>query len=84
MGNDITGVGRHLRRLREQAGLSQSEVARRSGLRREVVCALESGRHDPRISTIRRHCDATGARVFIGLPESEHADKPTILTSKAG
>lgn len=82
MGNDITGVGRHLRRLREQAAMNQTEVARRSGLRREVVSTLEGGRHDPRISTIRRYCDAIGARVYIGRPDLV-TDEGADLTAKA-
>ncbi|MEV6646043.1 helix-turn-helix domain-containing protein [Amycolatopsis sp. NPDC051371] len=67
MANDTTGVGRHLRMLREQAGLTQTEAAHRAGLTREAVCAIDNGRHDPRMSTIRRYCDAIGARVYIGL-----------------
>ncbi|WIY05451.1 helix-turn-helix domain-containing protein [Amycolatopsis mongoliensis] len=67
MANDTTGVGRHLRMLREQAGLTQTEAALRAGLTREAVCAIDNGRHDPRMSTIRRYCDAIGARVYIGL-----------------
>lgn len=67
MANDVTGIGRYLRGLREETGLSQTETAFRAGLTREAVCALENGRHDPRMSTIRRYCDAIGARMFIGM-----------------
>jgi transcriptional regulator with XRE-family HTH domain len=35
--------GERLKRLRELAGLSQSELARRSGVRRPIINMLESG-----------------------------------------
>jgi transcriptional regulator with XRE-family HTH domain len=36
--------GERLRRLRELAGLSQSELARRSGIHRPIITMLENGR----------------------------------------
>ncbi len=74
MSNDVTGVGRHLRRLREQTGISQTSAAHRAGLTREAACALENGRHDPKMSTVRRYADAIGARVYIGLAEGQEAE----------
>ena len=64
------GVGAWLRTLREQAGLSQVEVARRMGYERSWVCHLERGSYDPRLSTVMRYCDAIGARIHIGLDEN--------------
>lgn len=49
-GRDRTGIGAHLRALREQTPLTQTE----------------GGRRDPRMSTIRRICDVLGARIHIG------------------
>jgi transcriptional regulator with XRE-family HTH domain/molybdate-binding protein len=42
-------VGAQVRRRRRAAGLSQAEVAARSGVSRQAVSALESGRHLPRV-----------------------------------
>lgn len=61
------GVGAWLRQLREQAGLSQIEVARRMGCERSWICHLERGSYDPRLSTIMRYGDAIGAHIHIGL-----------------
>ncbi|WP_397209426.1 helix-turn-helix transcriptional regulator, partial [Nocardioides sp.] len=39
-------LGRRVRTLRAQAGLTQVEVAQRLGMSRFTVMSLESGRHD--------------------------------------
>lgn len=43
----LAQLGRRLRRLRERAGLSLSELARRAGLSRRYVTELEAGRANP-------------------------------------
>lgn len=47
-------AGARLRMLREQRGCSQAELARRSGVRRTYLIALERGQHDPTLDTLRR------------------------------
>ena len=51
MGGDL---GTNLRRAREQAGLTQEEVAERSGVHATEVSRIEAGKRDPRISTMKR------------------------------
>ena len=41
--------------LREQAGLTQSQVAARMGTTQPVIARLEAGGRDPRLSTIERY-----------------------------
>lgn len=59
-----------LRRLRTQAGLSQSALAERAGLSPEAISLLERGRRSPRLTTIRLLAtalllsDAERARLF--------------------
>lgn len=43
-----------VRRLRETAGLSQAELARRAGLSRSLICEIESGRRGITPSTRAR------------------------------
>lgn len=62
-----SGVGAWMKQLREQAGLSQAEVARRMGIDPGYVWQVEHGYKDLRISTILRYGDAIGARIHIGL-----------------
>jgi transcriptional regulator with XRE-family HTH domain len=45
---------RRLIEEREAAGLSQSELARRSGVRPETINRLEKGRHSPDTATLTK------------------------------
>ncbi len=56
---------------RNQAGLSQADVARRMGTQVPSISRLESGggdkRHSPSISTLRRYAAAVGCRLVVRL-----------------
>jgi transcriptional regulator with XRE-family HTH domain len=55
----VPGVlGRNLRRARKRAGLTQEEVAERSGVHATEVSRIEAGKRDPRISTMERLAEA--------------------------
>lgn len=69
-----SGVGARLQQLREDAGLTQAEVARRMGTDPANVWQIEHGRMDPRLSTVLRFAAALGARVHIGLINPAHAE----------
>jgi transcriptional regulator with XRE-family HTH domain len=48
----VTHFSTRLREARERLGLSQEEVARRSGVHPTEVSRIEAGKRDPRISTL--------------------------------
>ena len=50
-GAELAGFGRRVRSLREDAGLSQSKLARRSGIDRPSLHRLKAGRLDVRVTT---------------------------------
>jgi transcriptional regulator with XRE-family HTH domain len=52
-----------LRARREARGLSQAELSRRAGVRRTHIVALEQGKHDPALLTLRRLADGLGMDV---------------------
>jgi len=57
---------RRLIQERESAGLSQSELARRAGLRPETINRLEKGKHSPDTATvakITRALRASGVKI---------------------
>ncbi len=64
-------VGPELRRLRKAAGMTQLQVALRSGMHRPIVARIEAGRHAPDIATIKRYCSAVGQPMRVVL---EHVD----------
>jgi transcriptional regulator with XRE-family HTH domain len=68
------GVGAWLAELRNEAKLSQAEVARRMGIDPGYVWQLEAGWMDFRMSTLARYTDALGAQVHIGLVDQAHTD----------
>lgn len=62
---------RELLHARQQAGLSQDEVARRMGTQRPAVTRIETSlatsRHSPSLSTLRKYAAAVGCRLEVHL-----------------
>lgn len=60
-----------LLKARQQAELTQAEVAKRMGTKTPVVAHLEAGsgmkRHAPSIATLRKYAEAVGCRLEIKL-----------------
>lgn len=54
-------------RARTEAGLTQAEVAARTGTTQSAVARLESGssKHSPSIATLQRYAGALGCRVEV-------------------
>ena len=53
--------------VRNRAGLTQEELARKIGTTQPVVARLESGRSRPSMRTLERLADATGSRLLISF-----------------
>lgn len=47
-------LGTNLREARERLGLTQEEVAHRSGVHATEVSRIEAGKRDPKVSTLER------------------------------
>jgi transcriptional regulator with XRE-family HTH domain len=54
-----------LRQARQRAGLSQAELARRSGVSRSVLSVYESGRREPSSEALARILAAAGFRLGL-------------------
>ena len=61
--------------VRNRAGLTQEELARKMGTTQPVVARLESGRVRPSMRTLERLAEATGSRLLISF-EPRHAKQP--------
>ena len=57
--------------VRNRAGLTQEELARRMGTTQPVVARLESGRTRPSMRTLERLAKATGSRLLISFAPLE-------------
>ena len=64
----MESFGQLLRRARTAAGMSQSDVATRSGVARPNVNAYEADRREPRFGNAMALLEATGARLGIEPP----------------
>ena len=53
--------------VRNRAGLTQRELARKMGTTQPVVARLESGRSRPSMRTLERLAKATGSRLRISF-----------------
>ena len=64
---------RMMLRARQEAGLSQADVAERMGTKREAVARLESslasGKHSPSIATLQKYARAVGQRIEVRFVE---------------
>jgi ribosome-binding protein aMBF1 (putative translation factor) len=60
-----------LRALREQQGLSISDVAQRTGMDEATISRLENGNLDPAVATITQYAKALGKRLVVNLVDAE-------------
>ncbi len=58
-------LGAALRHYRQQAGLSQAELAERAGLNRTYLSALEQGRETEQVKRILRLLKQLGVRMTL-------------------
>jgi ribosome-binding protein aMBF1 (putative translation factor) len=56
-------VGKKIRKLRQDRGWTQFELAKRSCLPQSHICRLEKGKHSPSFLTIDRLAEALGVAV---------------------
>lgn len=68
------GLGRALREIREERGLSQEDVAHRADLHPTWLSHLESGRNNPAWGTVRRVCRALDVSLAELAARAERLD----------
>jgi DNA-binding XRE family transcriptional regulator len=66
---DGVRLGQRLRELRVAAGLTQAELARRTGIHRPNIARVEAGRHTPSLETLARLATAIGVPTTSVLAE---------------
>jgi transcriptional regulator with XRE-family HTH domain len=69
-------LGRVLRHMRESRGLTQQQLARRTGLTQPAISRMEKGfsRHAPTIETLTRYMHGCNRKLLIGAGTSIVAD----------
>lgn len=69
-------VGAQLQVAREQAGMTQQQVAERMGTQKSAISRLENNAGDVRLSTLQRYAEAVGRRLVIEVAALEEEAKP--------
>lgn len=64
---DAALLGKELARARAKNDLSQQELARRSGVRQEVISRIERGKANPTAKTLKALATAMGAELKISF-----------------
>jgi len=68
-------IGERLKRLRELAGLSQNELAKRAGVHRPTISELEAGRQqDVTVSVAKRLARALGVDLTMLVGKEDEPD----------
>lgn len=66
-------AGKLMRQIRQDSGLKQIELARRSGIPSSVLSAYEHGGRQPAVSAMARIAGAAGLELRVG-PSSNQAE----------
>src|SRR5688572_29604980 len=59
----VRGAVLKILKIRKQRGLTQAELAERSGVSQQHIAKIERAKLDPKLSTLRRVADALGCEV---------------------
>jgi transcriptional regulator with XRE-family HTH domain len=71
-------AGSTLKGARTRAALTQRELAARTGVAQPTIARIESGRADPRISTLDLLLSACGERLAVEFDRSPGIDRSQI------
>ena len=67
---------REMLKAREDAGLTQAEIAKRMGTKAPSITRLESsltsGKHSPSVATLKKYAEAVGCQLEIRLWRNQH------------
>lgn len=70
-------IGVVLRQAREEAGLTQEELAARLETKKSAISRIENHAGDIRLSTLERYATALGRHLSLELKPSRRARRPT-------
>ena len=81
MNEVLTNLGKRLRQLRQQKGLSQESLSARTCLARSYITLIETGKKIPAISTLLLISDCLGVEIRE-LFDSEEPTDPSVMIVK--
>ncbi len=76
-------LGAMLQLAREDAGMTQEQVAQKLGTKKSAISRLENNAGDLRLSTLQRYAEAVGCFLDLQLRPESKATIPTAIRSVA-
>ncbi len=68
--------------LRQQAGMSQTELAHMSGVTGSAICMIEAGKREPKLSTAIAIADALHVSVYALIGRTEYLPTEAMVRSE--
>ncbi len=68
-------AGELISQIRRESGLSQAEIARRTGIHSSVLSAYEHGRRQPSVAALARIAAVSGQEVRVEEPSVEPSSR---------
>lgn len=63
MANEAQKLGRNLKRIRKEKGISQGDIVRSLGMDRAFISNIENGKTNPTLATIAKLAKAVGVSI---------------------
>lgn len=63
-------VGKNIRRIREEKGITQASLAEQAGITQSMLCQIERGTKNPSLQVSKEIADALGCEIDTFLDAS--------------
>jgi transcriptional regulator with XRE-family HTH domain len=77
-------VGHRIRESRAAQGLSLEQLARLTGISAPALSLIETGKRDPRLTTLKRIADALRAPLATIIADGSQTAEPTVPVASGG
>lgn len=72
----LADAGRRIREIRAAQGLNLEQLARLTGISAPALSLIETGKRDPRLTTLKRIADALRAPLATIIADGSHTAEP--------
>ena len=80
----LADAGKRIRETRAAQGLNLEQLARLTGISAPALSLIETGKRDPRLTTLKRIADALRAPLATIIADGSHTAKPSAPAQSGG